>query len=78
MCEPITAFSRNARACPEQVEGTELACYLERETASVNKVVDAGKARYSDLRDVTPFLRYLVVSLGYSNEITHERKNEKT
>ena len=27
---------------------TELACYLARETALVNQVVRAGKARYSD------------------------------
>jgi len=27
---------------------TELACYLARETAQVNQVVRAGKARYSD------------------------------
>jgi hypothetical protein len=28
-------------------EKTELACYPKRETALVNKVVSAGKARYS-------------------------------
>ena len=33
---------------PYQGKVTELACYLARETALVNEVICAGKARYSD------------------------------